>query len=44
MILNLMIVAAMVLLVIFGCAWVTFLEHIEERRRRRKTSDIWYRV
>ena len=42
--LDIMIVVAMVLLMAIGGLWVKFLETVDERRRRRKTSDIWYRV
>lgn len=42
--LNIMIVVAMVILFIVGGLWVSFLENLDEKKRRRKTSDIWYRV
>lgn len=44
MTLNLMIIGAFIMLMIIGGAWVSFLEKMEERKRRKKTIDIWYRV
>ena len=42
--LNLMIIGAFVILMIVGGLWVTLLEKIEEKTKRRRVKDIWYLV
>lgn len=42
--LNLMIIGAFIALMGIGSLWISFLEKIEEKKKRRKATDIWYRV